>query len=91
MNLSDVVSNRTNIADRSEENIAALSNGGKEALIVLCLAITFLSIISIASHYCNFNRGTAYKKLTKEIKENELVDVDLYESEEEETTSKISM
>ena len=85
MNLSDVVSNRTNIADRSEENIA-LSEGGKQALIVLCLAITFLSIISIASHYCNFNRGTAYKKLTKEIKENELVDVDLYEDDDKPTT-----
>ena len=68
-----------------------LSEGGKEALIVLCLAITFLSIISIASHYCNFNRGTAYKKLTKETKENELVEIDLYEDDDDKQISKVSV
>ena len=77
--------NYTNINGIEEE----VSEGGKEALIVLCLAITFLSIISIASHYCNFHRSTAYKKLTKEIKENELVDVDLYESDEDKLKSKV--
>lgn len=79
--------NYTNINGIEEE----VSEGGKEALIVLCLAITFLSIISIASHYCNFNRGTAYKKLTKEIKENELVDVNLYEDDDDKEISKVSV
>ena len=79
--------NYTNINSIEEE----VSQGGKEALIVLCLAITFLSIISIASHYCNFNRGTAYKKLTKETKENELVDVDLYEDDDDKQISKVSV
>ena len=74
--------NYTNINSIEEE----VSEGGKEALIVLCLAITFLSIISIASHYCNFHRGTAYKKLTKETKENELVEIDLFEDDNKVTT-----
>lgn len=82
--------NQTNTLRKIGET-GDVSEGGKQALIVVCLSIVFLSIITIAAHYCDFHSKRAYQKLTKQRKENELVEINLYESEEEETTSKISM
>lgn len=59
-----------------------LSDSGKEALIVICLALVVVSIVSISAYYCNFEvlQSRSYEKLEKTT---EMVDVDLYESEEE--------
>lgn len=58
-----------------------LSDSGKEALIVICLGLVVLSIAGISAHYCNFEvmQTKSYKKLEKS---SEMVDIDLYESEE---------
>ena len=84
--------NQTNTLRKTGETGDVVDmEGGKQALIVVCLSIVFLSIITIAAHYCDFHSKRAYQKLTKQRKENELVEINLYESEEEDTTSKISM
>tara|TARA_B100001093_G_C26487460_1_gene867544 strand:+ start:109 stop:546 length:438 start_codon:yes stop_codon:yes gene_type:complete len=56
-----------------------LSDGGKEALILLCLGVVFISIITIAAHYCGFRDKQEYKQL---VRENELVEIDVYEDDE---------
>ena len=60
-----------------------LSEHGKEALIVICFGLIIITIISIFAHYCNFEvkQRKLYKKLHKST---EMVDVNLYESEDEE-------
>lgn len=59
-----------------------LSESGKEALIIICFGLILITIISIFAHYCNFEVQTSkpYKKLHKS---SEMVDINLYESEEE--------
>ena len=63
-----------------------LSESGKEALILICFGLILITIISIFAHYCNFEVGPrkSYKKLQKS---SEMVDVNLYESEEDAHTA----
>ena len=65
---------------------AKLSDSGKEALIVICFALVIVSIVSISAYYCNFEvlQSRSYEKLEKTT---EMVEVDLYESEEEAQTA----
>ena len=51
---------------------------GTIALVIICLILIFLTILAIAFHYCNFKGNEKYEKLERE---NELVEVDLYESD----------
>lgn len=51
---------------------------GSIALLIICLILIFLTICAISFHYCNFKANEKYEKLERE---NELVEVDLYESD----------
>ena len=53
---------------------------GSVALVIICLIMIFLTICAISLHYCNFKSREKYDKLERE---NELVEVDLFESEED--------
>ena len=51
---------------------------GTVALVIICLILIFLTILAIAFHYCNFKGNEKYEKLERE---NELIEVNLYESD----------
>ncbi len=51
---------------------------GSVALVIICLILIFLTICAISFHYCNFKKKEKYTKLERE---NELVEVNLYESD----------
>lgn len=51
---------------------------GSVALVIICLILISLVICAISFHYCNFKAHEKYQKIEKE---NELVEVDLYESD----------
>ena len=51
---------------------------GSVALLIICLILIFLTICAISFHYCNFKANEKYEKLERE---NELVEIDLYESD----------
>ena len=53
---------------------------GTVALMLICLIMVFISLLAISFHYCNFKKKEKYQKLVKE-KMNELVEVDLYDSD----------
>lgn len=53
---------------------------GAMALILISLTLICISICFIALHYCNFKARKKYNKLQKQ-NENELVEIDLYESD----------
>ena len=59
------------------------SESGKESLIIICIVIIGLSIISIGSFYCNFEVHRPRKKYQKVVEESELVEINLFESDEE--------
>jgi hypothetical protein len=66
--------NETKVLRRTEEGL----EDGTVALVIICLILIFLTILAIAFHYCNFKGNEKYEKLERE---NELVEVDLYESD----------
>ena len=53
---------------------------GSVALVIIFLILIFLTICAISFHYCNFKGKERYEKLEKE---NELVEIDLFESDKE--------
>ena len=53
---------------------------GTVALMLICFIMVFISLLAISFHYCNFKKKEKYQKLVKE-KMNELVEVDLYDSD----------
>lgn len=53
---------------------------GSVALVIIFLILIFLTICAISFHYCNFKGKERYEKLEKE---NELVEIDLFESDRE--------
>lgn len=62
---------KTPIVERQLDN-------GSVALLIICLILISLTICAISFHYCNFKAKEKYKKLERE---SELVEVDLYESD----------
>jgi len=66
--------NKTKVLRRTEEGL----EDGTVALVIICLILIFLTILAIAFHYCNFKGNEKYEKLERE---NELVEVNLYESD----------
>ena len=53
---------------------------GSVALVIIFLILIFLTICAISFHYCNFKGKERYEKLEKE---NEMVEIDLFESDKE--------
>ena len=66
----------TKAATKAEEQL----DDGSVALVIICLMLIFLTICAISLHYCNFKNREKYDKLERE---NELVEIDLFESEED--------
>ena len=55
-------------------------DGGSFALLIICLILISLTICAISFHYCNFKAKEKYDKLERD---SELVEVDLYESDDD--------
>ena len=67
----------------THESVKKTTDGGRESLIVICIVIIALSIISIGSFYWNFEVHRPRKRYKKVVEESELVEIDLFESDEE--------
>jgi len=70
--------NASTIVKKDNENTN--EEEGAMALILISLTLIGISICFIALHYCNFKERNKYNKLQKQ-NEEELVEIDLYESD----------